>query len=196
MPAEGGKGGPEKLRASDADRDRALSRLQDGLASGMINLDEFNDRSGRALQARTRGELATITSDLPESDASAAVLPQSGVVELRGTSSPLKRSGRWLVPRKLVLRQHKGSAELDFTQALIRHSVIDIELDISGGSVEIRLPAGASASIDGIEAIRSSVEDHRKVPSPDGQPHFVITGTVQRASVEIRGPQPKPFRRR
>jgi len=190
-PAGGGTG-PE-LRASDADRDRALARLQDALASGMINMEEFQDRSGQALGARTRRELAAITSDLPASDTPAA---QDSVVELRGTSSSLKRTGRWIVPRKLVLHQHKGSAELDFTQAQISHPVTGIELDVSGGSVEIRLPNGASASTDGIEATRSSIEDHRNNPPPSGHPHFVITGTIQRGSLELRGPRPRPFRKR
>jgi hypothetical protein len=188
-----GETGPGQLRASDADRDRVLGQLQDALASGMIDLDEFHDRSGQALRARTRRELAGITSDLPASDVPSTAQAQ-GIVELRGTSSSLKRTGRWIVPRKLILRQQKGSAELDFTQAQIGHPVTSIELDINGGSVEIRLPDGASASTDGVEAIRSSIEDHRKNPPPAGHPHFVITGTIQRGSIELRGPKPRPFR--
>jgi hypothetical protein len=193
-PADGGTS-PE-LRASDTDRDRILARLQEALASGMISMDEFHDRSGQALGARTRRELAAITSDLPASDAPAIPAAQDTIVELRATSSSLKRTGRWIVPRNLVLRQQKGSAELDFTQAQISHPVTSIELDVSGGSVEIRLPDGASASTDGIEAIRSSIEDHRKNPPPSGHPHFVITGTIQRGSLELRGPRPRPFRKR
>jgi Domain of unknown function (DUF1707) len=179
------------LRASDADRDRALAQLQDALATGMIEMAEFHDRSGRALSARTRGELAAITSDLP-----AVPETRASVIELRGTASPVKRTGRWLVPRQLVVHQQHGSAELDFTQAQISHPVTGIELDVDGGSVEIRLPDGASASTDGVEAIRSSVEDHRKDPPPSGRPHFVITGTIQRGSLELRGPRRRPFRKR
>ena len=40
-----------------------------------------------------------------------------------------------------------------------------------------------------IEAILSSIEDHRKDPPPAGNPHFVITGTIQRGSVGLRGPR-------
>jgi DUF1707 SHOCT-like domain len=192
-PADGGETSPGQLRASDADRDRVLAHPQDAAASGMIDLEEFHDRSGQALGARTRRELAAITADLPASDALAT---QDSVVELRGAASSLKRTGRWTVPRKLVLHQQKGSAELDFTQAQISHPVIGIELDISGGSVEIRLPDGASVSTDGIEAIRSSIEDHRKNPPPARNPHFVIMGTIQRGSLELRGPRLRPFRKR
>jgi hypothetical protein len=73
---------------------------------------------------------------------------------------------------------------------------VDIELDIDGGSVEIRLPDGASASTDGVEAIHGSVEDHRKNAPPTGQPRFVITGTIRRGSAELRGPRARPFRKR
>ena len=82
----------------------------------MITLEEFHDRSGRALRARTRRELAAITSDLPAGDTSATAATHDSVVELRGTSSSLNRTGRWMVPRELILRQQKGSAELDFTR--------------------------------------------------------------------------------
>lgn len=39
------------------------------MLSGMIDMAEFNDRSGQALQARTRRELAPVTADLPAGDA-------------------------------------------------------------------------------------------------------------------------------
>jgi Domain of unknown function (DUF1707) len=68
----GGEAGPAGLRASDADRDRSLDRLQDALAVGMIDLEEFNDRSEQALQARTRRELAVVTADLPAAETPAA----------------------------------------------------------------------------------------------------------------------------
>jgi hypothetical protein len=181
-----------ELRASDADRDRVVGQLQDGLAAGMLDMDEFNERSERALRARTRAELAPLTEDLPPGDGAA---PQDDLVVLRGSSSAVKRNGQWRVPRTLVLEQRHGSAELDFTRAVIRHTVIEIALDISGGSVQMRLPEGASASLDDVEAIRSSLADRRRNAPAHGQPHFTITGTIRRSSVQIRGPRKRLFRR-
>jgi hypothetical protein len=77
LPAEGDPG-TGQLRASDAERDRVLSRLQDGLVSGMINIDEFNERSEQALRARTRAELASLTADLPTGDLLAGDLLAGG----------------------------------------------------------------------------------------------------------------------
>ena len=55
----------DSLRVSDAERDAVLHTLGDHAAVGRLTLDELEDRSSRALAAKTRGELATLTSDLP-----------------------------------------------------------------------------------------------------------------------------------
>ncbi|HEX9623104.1 MAG TPA: DUF1707 domain-containing protein [Streptosporangiaceae bacterium] len=54
------------LRASDADRDRALAELSDHYQAGRLSTDEFDERSGRALQAKTGQELSGLFTDLPE----------------------------------------------------------------------------------------------------------------------------------
>jgi hypothetical protein len=53
------------LRVSDADRDRALSELSEAFQVGRITADEFDQRSGRALTARTGKELTALLADLP-----------------------------------------------------------------------------------------------------------------------------------
>src|ERR1700742_5149202 len=53
------------LRASDADRDAVLSQLSESFQAGRLTADEFDDRSSRALAARTMADLAALTTDLP-----------------------------------------------------------------------------------------------------------------------------------
>jgi hypothetical protein len=53
------------LRVSDADRDRALAELSEHFQAGRLDGDEFEERSGRALRARTARELADLFADLP-----------------------------------------------------------------------------------------------------------------------------------
>jgi hypothetical protein len=60
------------MRASSADRERAVDVLKAGFAEGRLTQDEYNDRMGRAYAARTYGDLAALTADLP---AGAAPLP-------------------------------------------------------------------------------------------------------------------------
>jgi hypothetical protein len=59
------------LRVSDADRDRALSELSEAFQAGRITADEFEQRSGQALGARTGKELSTLLADLPADHAPA-----------------------------------------------------------------------------------------------------------------------------
>jgi hypothetical protein len=178
---------PRSLRVSDRERDRTVGRLKDAVSEGLIDIDEFGERTSKALVARTRSELDAVTSDLP-ADAGAGP-GTDDVVELKGTMSSLERKGHWQVPRKLVLRLRMGSIKLDFTEARIVHPVVEMELDVTGGSVEIRLPEGASASLDGVKASLGSLEDHRRGAPGAGQPHFVLKGEISMSSVEIRGPR-------
>ncbi len=53
------------LRVSDADRDRAISELSEHFQAGRLTADEFEERSGAALQARTGSDVAKLFSDLP-----------------------------------------------------------------------------------------------------------------------------------
>jgi Domain of unknown function (DUF1707)/Domain of unknown function (DUF4190) len=53
------------MRAATADRERAVDVLKAGFAEGRLTQDEYNDRMGRAYAARTYGELAALTADLP-----------------------------------------------------------------------------------------------------------------------------------
>ena len=53
------------MRAASADRERAVDVLKAAFAEGRLDQDEYNDRMGRAYAARTYGELATLTADLP-----------------------------------------------------------------------------------------------------------------------------------
>ena len=46
----------DSLRVSDAERDAVLRTLGDHAAVGRLTLDELEDRSGRALTAKTRGD--------------------------------------------------------------------------------------------------------------------------------------------
>jgi hypothetical protein len=73
--------------------------------------------------------------------------------------------------------------------------VVVIELDMRFGSVEVRLPDGASASIDDVEVYVGSASDRRKGARGEGTPHVVLTGRVVCGSVIIRGPRRSFLRR-
>jgi hypothetical protein len=85
------------LRVSDADRDRALAALSEHYQAGRLTPEEFDERSGQALQARTGQELSTLFADLPQDQA-----PWMGPSSVGGWSGPdlPAQTGRRTVGRR------------------------------------------------------------------------------------------------
>jgi hypothetical protein len=214
IPADYGEGVPDEpasaryLRVSDAEREHVIGLLQRATGTGLLDLDEFTRRVDAALAARTRGELNVVLLDLPgltHPDRPAQVpLPARPPVhapnrpvtstdtgdEVRSMLGSVSRKGAWDVPAHLVVRSKLGSADLDFTEAHIPHDVVEIELDVVAGSVELRLPTGARVEHGDLQATLSSIENrlHTRPDAPAG-PLFRITGSVRAGSVEIRPPR-------
>jgi hypothetical protein len=80
------------LRVSDADRDRAVAELSEHFQTGRLTQEEFDDRSGRALRARTGQELGELFTDLPQGMPPAVTSPGS-----------VRRAGRIPVGRVVIL---------------------------------------------------------------------------------------------
>ncbi|MFI9612261.1 FHA domain-containing protein [Streptomyces sp. NPDC052023] len=89
-------------RLSDAERDKALKVLRDGVAMGRLSHDTFVRRMELALAARRSDELAVLTADLPsESRIARAVF---GTVEaVSGFTERLRRAWRAERLPKLLL---------------------------------------------------------------------------------------------
>lgn len=83
--------GDPRIRAADADRDRAAALLREHHAAGRLTAEEFNDRMEKAMDARTLGEIDALMGDLPAID-----LYQLPDASLRRASP---RAGQSLVPR-------------------------------------------------------------------------------------------------
>jgi fatty acid desaturase len=64
------------LRASDGDRERVVDELRAHAADGRLTVEELEERVQQALAARTLGELADLTRDLPERRSPAVPRPR------------------------------------------------------------------------------------------------------------------------
>jgi hypothetical protein len=80
----------DRIRVSDADRDRVTARLRENFAEGRLTQDELDERVSAALNAKTFGDLRPVMADLPE-PAPAPVRPT--------------RSPQWPGPPWMVLRR-------------------------------------------------------------------------------------------
>ena len=124
---------------SDRDRDQVVEILQVAAGDGRLTAVELDERLDAALSARTTGDLARLTADLP----SDGMPPQAkDLVRIDQRFGDVTRSGRWLVPRRMEIRLMFCDAKLDFTDALITHNtlLIDVDLRIGGNLLLVTRP--------------------------------------------------------
>ena len=65
----------EDMRAADADRRRVAAAIERHYLDGRLTAEELDERLGRALAARTDGELASVLTDLPPLPKSTQAVP-------------------------------------------------------------------------------------------------------------------------
>jgi hypothetical protein len=93
------------LRVSDAERDAAVERLRSAAHEGRLAPEELEERTGRALTARTRGELAAVLGDLPQETLPDAA-SGNGTVAPRGRPSEAvlrRRAAAFLTPNLICI---------------------------------------------------------------------------------------------
>ena len=80
-PLFGGPGSDQHMRVSDAERQAVTDRLAEHFASGRLDQAEFDERSTRAMNAKTRADLNGLFDDLPESGMPGMGQPGTGLPE-------------------------------------------------------------------------------------------------------------------
>jgi DUF1707 SHOCT-like domain len=90
------------IRVSDADRDQAIAELSEHFQAGRLTQEEFEERSGRALQARTGDDLAALFTDLP-GRGTAPVPAAGGPVFAAGGAGELNRMSHLPMARLIIL---------------------------------------------------------------------------------------------
>jgi len=177
-------------RASHADRDRAVDVLRVAAGDGLLTPDELDQRLEAALTARTLGELAALTADLPAAGQTRqASAGAKDVVRIRQSGGgPLVRTGRWIVPRTLELVVTDSGARLDFTDAVITHDSLRIDLVMTGKTLTLVTRPGIVVDTDGLELVDSRVT-YRRAPAHPDEPvtlRVELTGHKAQGRVQVR----------
>ena len=181
-----------EMRASDADRDRVVDVLRAAVTDGRLTAEEFDGRVEGALSARTFGELAVLTADLgrpsggPDPmDLAAAKADEVIRIDQRGGS--VKRAGPWVVPRRMELRPSWCDVTLDFTDAVITHDTLRIDMHLRGGSLVLVTRPGVVVDAD---ALRVRYTDVGLYPGSDpGAPVVLrvhLAGRMRYGRIETR----------
>jgi hypothetical protein len=168
------------IRVSDAERDQAAALLREHAVAGRLTLDEFADRTERALHARTSEELGELTRDLPSDLAPPKQRRRRYVIPIGG----MERRGHWRVPERLTIVGGIGGAELDLTQAELEAPETTIDVYWLIGGVELTVPDGIEVELGGLTII-GGMEDHGGRRPLPGSPRIRVRQFGLIGGVEI-----------
>ena len=178
---------PESVRASDSERDAAASRLQAAFAEGRLDDTEFDERMRAALTARTRTDLARLTTDLPAKAPAPLPVPagrEPGRFAVTFKSS-LRRAGRWRVPERLTTVVYKGEGLLDLRAAELTAPVTTISAVAYKSRIDILVPPGVRVEAGGLGVSTGSAEP--EAPLSGNAPVVHVRGYSYKGTVEVAG---------
>jgi hypothetical protein len=139
---------PPVVRASDADREAIVTRLQAAVGEGRIDLDEFGQRADAAYAAVTRDELDRLVADLPTNPPRPVEIvgrrPQEevssvfGDVTLTVGTAPPRRASTVF-----------GDVRIDLRGLRTGDERIDLHLSTVFGDIDVIVAEGVDAELRG-----------------------------------------------
>ena len=134
-----------------------VTQLREHVVEGRLTLDEFSERVGLALEARTRGDLRAVMADLP-----AGSLGQPRPCPSRPAATPKKKrrwhvavmsghstKGRWRISGKTNAVAVMGGCDMDLRRAEIEGPEVEITAFAFWGGINIIVPEGFDVELQG-----------------------------------------------
>jgi hypothetical protein len=177
------------VRASDADRGRAVASLREHLVHGRLSLEEFTQRMAAAYDATTATELAELQRDLP-----AAAQPEQRRSALRflvAIFGGAKRTGNLRVRQRLVCVAIFGGVTLDLRGALIEGDEVTIRAFAMFGGVEVIVPEGVEIDLTGLALFGAKQTSGQPGVLQPGAPLVRVNALVLFGGTEVKVKGPK-----
>lgn len=179
-------------RVADADRDRTVTLLREHVVEGRLTLDEFSERMGAALEAKTRGELTAVMADLPATSSAPTAVPVT-----TGTARKTSRwhiaimsghstRGRWRIGGKTNAVAIMGGCDLDLRRAVIEGPEIEITAFAFWGGINVIVPEGFDVELRGFSFMGGRSLRVKDVPIVPGSPRIVVRGFAFMGGVDVK----------
>jgi hypothetical protein len=181
---------PPALLASDRQREQAIATLRDAVVEGRLTLDEYSDRVGVAVGARTTDDLAALTRDLPQSITPASSSAGMAPAEYRAIFSHLVRRGPFRLSAQSSFRSFFGTIDLDLRQATLPGPEVDLAIDNFFGTVTVFVPDGVEVSVEGGGLFASQHVDTASAPLVPGAPVIRIRASGPGGTLYVRTHEP------
>jgi hypothetical protein len=138
------------VRASDADRERAVASLREHLAQGRLSLAEFTQRMTDAYAATTSTELAELERDLPAGATAAPATRRRPLQSLVAIFGSTKRSGMLRVSGHVLCFALFGNVDLDLRGAVLEGDAVTVTTIAIFGASDVYVPQGVEVELTGL----------------------------------------------
>jgi hypothetical protein len=180
---------PPAVRASDADREAVVARLQAAVGEGRIDLDEFGQRADAAYAAVTRAELDLLLHDLPADaprppDIVGTRTPEEltsvfGDITLAGGTTPPRRAGTVFGDIRIDLRGLRTDVDR-----------IDLYLSTVFGDIDVIVAEGVDAELHGRTVLGNRKVELAPVQRLAGTPLVVVHAKAIFGDLRLRSLAP------
>jgi hypothetical protein len=178
--------GSDPVRASDDEREAVVERLRAASAEGRLTLEELTTRTEAAYAARTRGELAKVTTDLPERRQTVTSAQPARASSIVSVFADVTRTGWWRAEGPVAPISVFGDIELDLRQAAVPSGEATIRAIAPLGDIEVIVPDGVSIELSGFSLFGRKKVDVRKASSAAPAPVVRVSAFTIFGSVLVR----------
>jgi class 3 adenylate cyclase len=185
--------GASTERVANADRDRIVTQLREHVVEGRLTLDEFSERVGLALEARTRGDLEVVMVDLPQVRPPSQPLPEAVSAPARkkrrwhvAVMSGHSTKGRWRISGKTNAVAVMGGCDMDLRRAEIEGPEVEITAVAFWGGINIIVPEGFDGELQGFSFMGGRDLRLRDVPIVRGSPRIVVRGFAVMGGIDVK----------
>ncbi|AZG45248.1 DUF1707 SHOCT-like domain-containing protein [Gordonia insulae] len=194
-----------RLRAADTDRELVHQILSAAMARGSLSPAEFEERAGKAVVAKTFGELDELTDDLPVGQLGvpmpfvgettvSRVTPGSGrppVQHRLALMSGAEVRGDVVVADSLSATAIMGGVEIDLRQAEFTAPVLTIRCTAVMGGIDITVPPDVTVEIGGW-AVMGGFGGRASGVGIAGAPTVRVVGFALMGGVDVKRKDRKP----
>ena len=109
------------------------------------------------------------------------------MIRINKHGDSVRRTGRWVVPRRLELRSSWCDVMLDFTNEVITRGTLRIDMNVRGGSLILLARPGTVVDADSL-----TVQDTNVTVGPSAEPgapvilHVQLAGRMCYGQIEAR----------
>ena len=177
----------ETLRASDADRQAAVERLEKALAEGRITAEEFRQRTEAAYAATTTAALRPLLADLPDQPVPTEVVGRRAPANVVNVMGDVRLSASEL-PRRVgtVL----GNIRIDLRELRSGDERLELDLWTVLGDIDVILPEGMDGELEGFAVLGNRRIELAPVPRTPGTPRVVVRAHAVLGDLRLRSLAP------